>query len=257
MGNPRLIDKKTFRRRVILRIAGHPLTTWSAVASAAAVTVAMIGNDQAIPLFVAVVAGLVSVGTAAFNLIYRSQKIGEETIENIQREERAKVSTRLDDLERKLEEDADKRDDEALRDLRALVEAFKDEHSIINELDVTTATDILARVDRLFWECVNALERSLKNLEIISRLSREASNPLCDAREEVIAQVQQGVKELGNILTGAQKLVASKRSGDGTAQAIASETAELRQTLELARKVEERMRGVGGERNYDEYLAQQ
>ncbi len=53
MGNPRLIDKKTFRRRVILRIAGHPLTTWSAVASAAAVTVAMIGNDQAIPLFVA------------------------------------------------------------------------------------------------------------------------------------------------------------------------------------------------------------
>ena len=249
-----MIDKQTFRRRVLLRIIGHPVTTWSGVASVALGTVAMFLSDPAIPAFAAVTALLVSLGMAGYNLIYRVEDLSKDTIANIQGEEEEKVARRLQTLRVKLTEDRDERDEQALDDLVALVGAFRDERSIVRQLDTVTATEILVGVDRLFEQCVSALEGSIKNRELMERLSREASEPLRAQREEVIAQVQAGVRELGNILSGAQKLVARKVASDGSATAIKSETEELRRSLELASRVEERMRGLGGEHQYDEYL---
>ena len=249
-----MIDKKTFRRRVLLRIVGHPVTTWSGVTAVALGTVAMLMQDPALPAFGAVCALLLSIGMAGFNLIYRAEDLAKDTIDTIQGEERERVEHRLHSLRARLVEDGDTRDEEALDDLVTLVGAFKDERSIVRNLDTVTATEILTGVDRLFEQCVSALEGSVRNRELIGKLSHEASAPLRTQREEVITQVQSGVRELGNILSGAQKLVARKQASAGSATAIARETDELRQSLELASRVEERMRGLGGERQYDEYL---
>lgn len=249
-----MIDNKAFRRRVLLKVLGHPVTTWSGVASVALFTLAFLMHDAALPAFGGVCALVLSLGTAGYNIFYRAETLAKDTIHAIQTEQEEQVETRLRTLRSQLAADRDERDEEALDDLIALVEAFKDERSIVRELDTVTATDILSGVDRLFQQCVSALEGSVRNRELIVKLSREASEPLRAQREEVITQVQAGVRELGNILSGAQKLVARARASDGSARAIASETDELRRSLELASRVEERMRGLGGARDYSEYL---
>lgn len=250
-----MIDKKEFHRRVLWRILGHPITTWSGVASVALATLAIFMNDPAIPVFFSIGALVVSMGTAGYNALYRADVLAKETIQSIQQEEEKKLESRLEDLFNRLKADGDPRDDRALQDLRALVHAFREDESILAELDPTTVTDIFSGVDRLFGECIDKLERSLANLNLIKRLSAQAAAPLVKQREEVIAEVQNAVRELGNIFAGAQKLAVARRAGAGSAESIRVHTSELAQALELAQRVEERMRGMQNpERQYEEYL---
>jgi len=215
---------------------------------------ALFSHDPAIPLFTAIGAFLVGTGMAGYNLIFRTEQIVQETVSNLQDAQQQAVAERLDDLRHRLSQDHDDRDERALDDLRALASAFQGEDSILSQLDVSTAMDIRTGVNRLFEQCVQALEGTLKNQTLISKLSAEAAAPLRERRERVIEQVQSAVRELGNILAGAQKLVARRAASDGSANAIDGETDELRRSLELAETVEVRMRGFESSGHYNEYL---
>jgi len=252
-----LPDKKTVRQRVLVRVLGHPFTIWPIVFAAGSGTFALFSHDPAIPIFTAITAFLVGTGMAGYNLIFRTDQMVQETVINLQDTQQKAVTQRLDDLRHRLSQDHDDRDERALDDLRALAGAFQGKDSILSQLDVPTAMDIRTGVNRLFEQCVQALEGTLKNQILISKLSVEAAAPLREQRERVIEQVQSAVRELGNILAGAQKLVARRAASDGSADAIRGETDELRRSLELAETVEARMRGIessGQSVQYDEYL---
>ncbi|HAU66146.1 MAG: hypothetical protein UT30_C0002G0058 [Candidatus Uhrbacteria bacterium GW2011_GWF2_39_13] len=249
-----LPSRQEIRKRVLVRVLGHPFTVWPVVFAAGSGMFALFSHDPAIPLFTAIGAFLVGTGMAGYNLIFRTEQIVQETVSNLQDAQQQAVAERLDDLRHRLSQDHDDRDERALDDLRALASAFQGEDSILSQLDVSTAMDIRTGVNRLFEQCVQALEGTLKNQTLISKLSAEAAAPLRERRERVIEQVQSAVRELGNILAGAQKLVARRAASDGSANAIDGETDELRRSLELAETVEVRMRGFESSGHYNEYL---
>jgi hypothetical protein len=249
-----LPSQQEVQKRVLVRVLGHPLTVWSIVFAAGSGTFALFVHDPAVPLFTAITAFLVGTGMVGYNLFFRTKQMVQETVINLQDVQQKAVTKRLDDLRHRLSQDHDDRDERALDDLRALAGAFQGKDSILSQLDVPTAMDIRTGVNRLFEQCVQALEGTLKNQILISKLSTEAAVPLREQRERVIEQVQSAVRELGNILAGAQKLVARRAASDGSAQAIAGETDELRRSLELAETVEARMRTLDGSGQYDEYL---
>ncbi|MBI2473138.1 hypothetical protein HYV70_01115 [Candidatus Uhrbacteria bacterium] len=249
-----LPNKKKIRRGVLVRVLGHPFTVWPVVFAAGSGMFAMFSHDPALPVFTAIFALLVGTGTAGYNLLFRTEKMVQETMTSLQSAQQKMLVQRLDDLRYRLSQDHDERDERALDDLRVLASAFQGEDSILSQLDLSIAVDIRKGVNRLFEQCVQALEGTLRNQILISKLSVEAAAPLREQRERVIEQVQSAVRELGNILAGAQKLAARRAASDGSAQAIASEADELRRSLELAESVEARMRTLDGSNQYDEYL---
>lgn len=250
-----LPDKKTVRQRVLVRVLGHPFTIWPIVFGVGSGTFALFAHDPAVPLFTAITAFLVGTGMAGYNLIFRTEQMVQETVTNLQGAQQQALAQRLDDLRHRLAQDHDSRDEQALDDLRALSSAFQGEDSILSQLDVPTAMDIRTGVNRLFEQCVQALEGTLKNQVLISKLSKEAADPLHQQRERVIEQVQSAVRELGNILAGAQKLAARRAASDGSDQIIKNETDELRLALQTAERVEDRMRNFSDvSHQFDKYL---
>lgn len=234
-----MADPREFRRRMLLNLVSSPATLAPFVAGVTTLLGAWaVDATGGMPLFAGTALLLGSAGSLLTRFIHRRDAIALAVADELAAEELAARERKLDELERELAEDDDPRDDHALHDLRKLAAAIREAGSTLRgTAEAAVASDIMLHVDELFAGSVRALERNLSLARKARSLrSPAARKPLKEERERILAEVGKTVETLSALLAR----MSTARTDDGLS--LAQVRGELESTLEVARRVEERMK---------------
>jgi hypothetical protein len=234
------MNEGQIRRKVFLRLLGHPVVLAPLVLGVSASTAVVAFNGPAGLCWFATTAGaLASAGAYITRLILDEGKTARAVITEMEQGDQQAVQAALDDLDRRLvAADNDARPEIALRDLRALVRAVDDYVLRTDAVHAPVVIDVRARVHQIFDSSVRSLEQTLQlgNTAKILNLP-EARKPLLDQREKIIAEIQAGVKQLGGTLAALQQL----GPGAQSSRELTRLRDALDQSLAIAGRVEERL----------------
>ncbi len=180
-----------------------------------------------------------SVGMFLTKLLVGGEQYAKKAIKETQKEATESRERALDNLEKRLEADNDKRTEAALRDLRALETALHDlDETGAISLSPPAVVEIMADTAQLFDQCVVHLEKTLALWETAHQMrTKAARQPILDNREKILVEIFQCVREMGKTLVDVQQLGA-----DSNGEKLASVRGELEQNLAVARQVDARIR---------------
>ena len=232
-------DPREFRRRMILNLVSSPATLGPFVAGVSTILGAWaVDASGGAPFFAGTLMLLGSAGALLTRLIHRKEEIARAVAAELQAEERAARERALDALMARLSDDDDPRDDHALHDLRKLAEAIEEAgRDLTGGPEAAVASDIMLKVGELFEGCVRALERNAGLAERARTLRNKAARkPLEAERRRILDEVDVSLEALGTLLA---KLSTARTAGGAT---LADVRGDLDRTLEVARRVEERMK---------------
>lgn len=245
-----MLDEKSIRKRVFLRLLGSPGTVLPFILGMTAMAATWALNwEPGLGVFAGLAGALVAAGTALTRLLLAGDHLAEKVVADHQLAEQKARQETLDRLDRRLTvADEDPRPETALRDLRALVGAF--ESCAGRNLGVHTGNviEILSRIGLLFDQCVESLEQTDELWNIARNLRIPAARrPILEQREKLILDVQASIKQLSDTLVALQRLGA----GDSTSDHLAQLRDELDRSLAVARAVEERIHDLVKETSLD------
>lgn len=237
------MENREIRNRVLRKSLTDPPAAVTGVLGAAALLVGAVMVNPALAAMGAVALG-VGVAIGAANLLFGAKRLRQEVFREKQMEEARARNRQLDRLYRRLRMDDDSSSQRSLRRLRELYERFHGNTRWTTELDRYTAVEIANSVEKLFAACVDALERSLELWETACRMTSP------DARHEVLARRQQMLDEVRQSIDQFAQTV-DEVHAMGVRTVVAEDVSqfrdELQQNLDVARKVEERMRDLEAE----------
>lgn len=237
------MNEGQIRRKVFLRLLGHPVVIAPFVLGVTGCTaVWALSLATGLGWFAACAGVLGSAGAYLTRLILDDGRTARTVIEEAERSAQQATQTALDQLDRRLvTSDDDPRPETALRDLRALVRAFDEFAENTGAVNAPAVVEVRSRVRQLFDYSVRSLEQTqqLGDTAKILHLP-EARKPLLEQRERIIADVQAGIKQLGDTLATLQRL----GTGDSSNRELARLRDELDQSLEIASRVETRMNSL-------------
>lgn len=236
------LEESRVKQKYLLKLLSHPLCLFPFLAGLTDLLVLWAFDIWSGPaLFAGLAAILGSLGLFFTRLVVGDNTLARQVIQTVQREVLVEREKRLDDLDRRLcEADNDPRPERYLRDLRALAKAFEQGEVWKNVLSGHPSIDILAGVDKLFKECVISLEKTLDLGYASAQTATEAARkPILQQRERIITDVAKSIQQLGTVLAGIQSLESKVENQQGSE--LAAIRRELNQSLEVARKVKERI----------------
>jgi len=238
------VDKRRFRRKYLLGLLTSPLTLLPVVAGA---TCVMVSTALGVFFPAAALAGAVSVavggGVLFQRLVLGCEKIAQAAQQEVEAETGRAREAELDRLDEELVRDRDARTQAALRDVRVLVDAFDKSDFWKESVNAKSRLDLLCTVEDIFRQCVTSLRRTLE----LQRLAKESATeevrgPIMAQRERIIVGVQQLVAGLAQTLRHLSELGASK---EGMGPGLTKLGEELTHQLDIARRVDERMKSLG------------
>lgn len=238
-----MLDEKTVKKRILLRVCGSPLSVVPFMLGVTSITATWALNwNPAIGLFAGLAGILGACGAAVTRLLVSGEKISREVTSELAKTEQEAKQKALDELDQQLTaSDKDARPEIALRDLRSLLRAFEEIQEQSSGFNFASVIDIQLMVSRLFDQCVQSLQQTLRLWETAHKLNTAAARkPLLEQREKIIADVQASTKQLSDALVGLQTL--------GGAHSSTTELARIRdeldQSLAVAKVVEERVNSL-------------
>ena len=182
---------------------------------------------------------LIPIGVLVYGIVTLSNL--KNAFEELQAEAQKAQEESLNSLEERLQSDEDPRTERLLRELRFLNNTFKEGITWPNNLTSDLLLEISTKVRELFRECVAHIERTLELWHIAEGLdSKRGREMILNQRETIIQEVESSVEQLGNILARVLDLGIEER-GDTE---LARIRRELDQILEVARQVEQELRGL-------------
>ena len=190
----------------------------------------------------AVIGGVIGLGVLAKRWFVGRRRIEEKAAFDLDR--RAKLSRRrqLDLLNAKLLRDGDPRTNQALRGLRDLEARF--ERLSESKLHRPAPIEVITKVRQLIDDSFRSLDRSFELHETAREvITDEARERVERARERVLDEVQASVDQLVVTLDSIRTLGIG---GDEQIQ-LAEIRRELDMSLDVARRVDERMRSLEGQ----------
>ncbi len=132
-----------------------------------------------------------------------------------------------------------------MRRLRALYETFKHNPQWADTVDQRSAVDIAGKVEHLFDACTRSLDRSLELWDAAQRMStRDGRTRMLEKREKLLQEVAASVEQFATTIDSVQALTLEQQS---SAAELVGLREELDQSLNVARRVEERMRNLESE----------
>ena len=235
------VNKDEIRKRVFLRLAASPLVLgpfllgFTSMVSAWAFDLRQAG----LFLFGGIAGMLIGSGNFVSKLLLSGKREAHKVLTEVEQEQFEKRQKSLDDLRRALERsDNDPRPEEALSDLRALVDTFQSLEKDSSSGQWAIMVDVRLQVESLFAHCVRLIEQTHHLRLTADKLSTEAArHPVLEQRELMIHEIQACVKQLSHSLVSLQEFGHVQAS----TQDLQQMRKELDSSLEVARKVEERM----------------
>jgi hypothetical protein len=235
-------EKPDLRRKVLLKLLSYPLGLLPALAGVSVLATSWAADFPSWVTFGGGIAVLLGIGAYTTRAVFGIDGATREAMAEIQREDRAAWEARLDDLDARLLAASRRADGDLLRQLRKLVREVE-EKGLGEDVNRRTRIEITMQVSELFDGCVRALEKSLDLWEKAQTVEdTKARAGLYDAREGEILEVAECVKTLERML-GADLATVGVSRRDGNLARIRE---ELRANLEVARRVEERMKSLEG-----------
>lgn len=235
------LDTRKVRRKMLLNALAAPSTAVPLLAGLTACVGAWATGIRPDLGLLAGLAGLLGAAGMFFTQLFLSgEETAKQAIGEVEAEELAGHEQVLDALDVRLRKDNDPRTEAALRDLRNLHRAF-DEAATAPDADLgaATAAGIDSGARELFEQCVKSLERSMDLWDTAQKLrTRSAREPILNQREEIVQEVLQSIRQLGQILAAMQNLDA----GNGGPAQLTRLSKELDQRLAVAKQVERRVK---------------
>jgi hypothetical protein len=238
-----MLDEKTLRKKVFLRLLGSPLTVVPFMLGMTTLAASWAMNWQpALGLFAGLAGALGAVGSFFSQMFLRGDQVTREAAADLAREENEARQKSLDELDRRLTTaDDDPRPETALRELRALVRAFEDSDGTDWSLNSRSVFDVHSMVSQLFDQCVQSLQQTDRLWQTAQQLHTPAARkPILQQREKIIDEVQASIKQLSQTLATLQTL----DSGTGSNAELKRMREELDQSLAVAKTVEERVNAL-------------
>lgn len=238
-----MLDEKTLRKKVFLRLLGSPLTIAPFMIGSTAMMASWALNWQpALGLFAGLAGGLGAAGAYVTQLLLNGERITHEAAADLAREENAARQKSLDALDERLSKaDTDPRPETSLRELRALVKAFEEADARGFQLNASTVFDVRSMVGQLFEQCVHSLQQTDRLAQTAQQLHTPAARqPILEQRERIIEEVHASIRQLSGTLVSLQHL----GGGTGSNAELTRLRAELDQSLHVAKTVEERVNAL-------------
>jgi hypothetical protein len=236
------MNKKRFRRKYLLGIFLSPLTLFPAAAGFTGFLGFMLFN-KTINAVVSLTVGLgFGFGVLAQRLIIGSEKIARKAKKEIEDEERLEKETKLDKLDKDLRKTQGKQDEEALRELRFLVDNFYKSDLWKKNLDAVSANNLLSTMEEIFEQCISSLIETIQLYKLAQEApSKRISDSILEKRDSMIKGVQESVTRLNATLCAVQEL-----SGLNDQDVRLSKLSEeLTSQLDIAKRVKERLENFG------------
>lgn len=238
-----MLDEKTLRKRVFLRLLGSPFTVLPFMLGMSTLIASWaLDWRPGVGLFAGIAGSLAATGAFLTRLLLNGEQVARQVVGEVERDEQDARQRALDELDRRLAaDDDDPRPETALRDLRALVKAFEESAAAASGFNAGSVVEIRGRVSELFDQCVESIRQTQRLWQTAGRLtSAEARKPILQQREKIIRDVQASIKQLSGTLVALQNLGAS-----GPARGELDRLRDdLDQSLAVAKTVEERVNNL-------------
>lgn len=234
------MDRSGFKKKVLLDLVN---STWVLlpVALGASLLLGAWAVEGATNLlgFLGVSSLLAGVGVLATRWVTGHDKIARKVFEEMQTQAVQQEEQVLEDLHGRLEQDNDPRTGESLRMLRDLsrrIKAMKESGA-----GHRPPVEIATKVEKLVQSCIMSLERSLTLWETAQgMMTDEARQSVLKRREQILEEVKISIDYLARTLDGVQALGLDQRQD----RKLASIRRELDESLDVARRVEERLQSL-------------
>lgn len=239
---PAMADDANIRKRLLLRTLGSPFVVGPFMMGATAATATWaLGWRPEFGAFALLAGILGAAGMFLTRLLVGGESLARQLTQEEALQDQRAAERSLDELDRHLTEaDNDPRPETALRDLRALLQAFEEAENGAAAGHLPMVVELHQRARQLFQQCVQSLVQSGRLWQTARGLATAAARtPLLAQRERIIADVQATVKQLSETLVSVQSLGADATTG--SSRELTRMRGELDRSLEVARTVEERV----------------
>ena len=238
-----MLDEKTLRKRVFLRLLGSPITVVPfMLGMTTLIATWALDWRPGIGLFAALAGAMAAAGAFVPRLLLGGEQVAQQVVGELERDDQEARQRALDELDQRLSTvDQDPRPETALRDLRALVKAFEENAAAASRFNPGSVVDIRSRVGDLFDQCVESLSQTERLWQTAGKLNTpDARKPLLQQRERIIHDVQASIKQVSSALVALQSLGA----GGPTHDELERLRDDLDQSLSVAKTVEERVNNL-------------
>jgi hypothetical protein len=183
-------------------------------------------------------------GWMGYRLIFGVEKITAAVFAAINERRRKEREAGLDALEARLRGDRDPRTQTYLRNLRALYRDFQDdlEQGKVSPL----ARTVLGDVENLFQAAVKYLENSYHLWETAGKMSGDARRAMLEDRDRVVQEVHESIEHLSKTIEQFHSFRVKEDESE-----FAKLRQELDETMQAARRAEERMAAFGKSSEYN------
>jgi uncharacterized coiled-coil protein SlyX len=230
---------------VLLDIFAAPSTLLPIAGGLTALMASWATGGNAVMTFAGIAGVLGGVGLLASRLILGLDKLTEKAYDYIVDRQHQDQESTLERLNENLVADNDSRTQNCLHELRHLYSRLK---SKVDSGRITPAAyDVIEGVDNMFSVCVKQLAHSLELWETAKTMRGPARDSILGQRDQLVREVCESVIHLGNTVDQFHLVTTKKNSQD-----LARLRAELDESLDIARRVEERKAELGKDRQYSD-----
>ena len=192
------------RKQIFLELCVTPGTMIPSVLGGTLLLLAFAGLGGPIALF-GFICLMVGFGTLVTNIIFRLGHVSQRAAKKWQSQQAAKKNAELDELDKRLTKTRDKRDETALRNLRALYSSFTKDHSD-GKVSSSVPATMLGQIDEIFQVCIHQLRTSVEIHDQSKKVSGDLKKTLKEQRDRMVEDVESGVKTLAEVINEVRAL---------------------------------------------------
>lgn len=202
----------------------------------------MVGQGDGFLGFLGVTGILFGIGLGATKLILGFDELARSVLRELRSDQKKENNARLKDLQNELRKDQDQRTSQFVKQLRKLFLRMDKAGFFDNTEDSADLLGISDRAKELYESSIASLRRSLLLWETANEMStQKGREDVLEIRETLLDEVGESLSHLGATL---DRLKTSELRRETTIN-LAQIRDELEQGLEVARRVEERLAGMG------------
>jgi hypothetical protein len=237
------------RKKILLDLCVTPGTTIPAAIGVSMLLLGMVMGSMVV--FVGFLCCLAGFGALVTNFVFNLSKVSQSAAKQWQKQQQAKKDGELDRLDEQLQNTREVKDENALRNLRALYQGFCTDFES-GKISSTVPPTMLSQIDEIFQSCIHQLSRSYEIYEQSRRVTGNLRKGLEGQRKQILTDVEKSVETLAQVITEvtAMRLETTRGELDRLQGRLTSQLAVAKATEEQVRTLD----GVEDPDKYDEYL---
>ena len=192
---------------------------------------------------------LIAAGSVVLKLAAGAEQLEKVALNDEASDKRSQEDRRLNDLQKRLRSDRDFRTKDCFQ---LASQARTDFFSLIQKANGSFALlQFGQQFDQLFWATIEQLEHSLQLYEQADRLVDARRKEILAERERVVDKLIGAADRLRNVVDRIRSTATHDREAE-----LSSLSKELDDSLEIAKRVDQRLTELESQPNRDEFLKQ-